>query len=280
MIASTAAAILAALALGYLLVRSIRRPLREVQHVAEAIAKGDIEQSIAVHGHDEIGAMAGAFGSVIDYLRRLATEARLVAGGDLTTTFEPASERDVLGVAFADLAESMRRMVGEIQVASAGFSSTSQQMAANSEETGRAVGEIAGAITEVAAGAERQVRMVEQPRSDAAERTRDAADEARAIADEGAGGRRARPPPRWARCATRRRGHRARSARWRRKSDQIGGIVATITGIAEQTNLLALNAAIEAARAGEQGKGFAVVAEEVRKLAEESAARGRARSPT
>ena len=36
------------------------------------------------------------------------------------------------------------------------------------------------------------------------------------------------------------------------KSEQIGGIVGTITGIAEQTNLLALNAAIE--RAGDQAR--------------------------
>ncbi|MDF2547436.1 MAG: methyl-accepting chemotaxis protein [Anaerosolibacter sp.] len=53
---------------------------------------------------------------------------------------------------------------------------------------------------------------------------------------------------------------------------EIGEIVGVIAGIAKQTNLLALNAAIESARAGEQGKGFAVVAEEVRKLAEITAA--------
>lgn len=56
------------------------------------------------------------------------------------------------------------------------------------------------------------------------------------------------------------------------KADKIANVVDAITGIATQTNLLALNAAIEAARAGEHGRGFAVVAEEVRKLAENSAA--------
>lgn len=56
------------------------------------------------------------------------------------------------------------------------------------------------------------------------------------------------------------------------RSEEIRSIIETIEDIAEQTNLLSLNAAIEAARAGEAGKGFAVVAEQVKKLAEESAA--------
>lgn len=55
-------------------------------------------------------------------------------------------------------------------------------------------------------------------------------------------------------------------------SKRIGEIVGIIDGIAFQTNLLALNAAVEAARAGEQGRGFAVVAQEVRSLAQRSAA--------
>ena len=121
------------------------------------------------------------------------------------------------------------------------------QMAQTSEEAGRAVNEIATAIGGIAEGAERQVKMVTDAQG-ASELTRDQAGEGIAtaermgsvIGDLGA------------------------------RSEQIGGIVETITGIAEQTNLLALNAAIEAARAGEQGRGFAVVAEEVRKLAEES----------
>jgi methyl-accepting chemotaxis protein len=56
------------------------------------------------------------------------------------------------------------------------------------------------------------------------------------------------------------------------RSVEIGAIVDLIDGISGRTDMLALNATIESVRAGEHGRGFAVVAEEIRKLAERSAA--------
>jgi twitching motility protein PilJ len=54
-------------------------------------------------------------------------------------------------------------------------------------------------------------------------------------------------------------------------SQEIGEIVALITGITDQTNVLALNAALQATAAGEAGHGFTVIAQEVQRLAERSA---------
>ena len=159
-------------------------------------------------------------------------------------------------------------VINQVQATSSTVSAASEQMASTSDEAGRAVGEIAHAVADVAEGAERQVRMVEEARS-SAEETVAQGEKARAVAEEGvATAQLASKAMEGVRESTGTITAAIRSLA--AKSEQIGGIVQTITGIASQTNLLALNAAIEAARAGEQGRGFAVVAEEVRKLAEGS----------
>ena len=178
--------------------------------------------------------------------------------------------------------ESLAGMIGRVGQSADVLSSASQQMAATSGEAGRAVGEIANAIGEVAHGAEKQVNTVEGARrltdemadatrssAESAAETARAAEAAREVATTGAASvAQATQAMAQVRAASSEATEAIRDLG--SKSEQIGGIVDTITTIAEQTNLLALNAAIEAARAGEQGRGFAVVAEEVRKLAEES----------
>ncbi|MFN8201312.1 MAG: methyl-accepting chemotaxis protein [Solirubrobacteraceae bacterium] len=215
-----------------------------------ALARGDLTveahsevEPLPVRGHDEIADASQTANALIEQ-----TSASVEAYN---------AARGALG-----------ELIGQVTASAGAVSAASAQMATTSEEAGRAVSEIAGAVGEVAAGAERQVRMVETART-AAEQTSEAAAQALAIADEGASASEQATA-----AMAQVRGSSASVSDAIRalssKSDEIGGIVETITGIAAQTNLLALNAAIEAARAGEQGRGFAVVAEEVRKLAEES----------
>jgi methyl-accepting chemotaxis protein len=184
--------------------------------------------------------------------------------------------------AYNESREQLGGLIRQVAGSAMSVSASSREMAVTSEEAGRAVGEIAHAVGDVAQGAERQVRAVDAVRQATddlnetttasathAQDTREAAERARGLADRGAA---AVADATEAMTAVRKASEEATHAigALDAKSEQIAGIVSTITTIAEQTNLLALNAAIEAARAGEQGRGFAVVAEEVRKLAEES----------
>jgi methyl-accepting chemotaxis protein len=267
-IAAIVIGLLLAGAIAVLFARRTVRRLRVVQSAAAAIAGGDLAQEVRSDSTDEIGQLAGAFGEMVDSLRELGAAFDRVAAGDLGVEVASRSDRDELSASFTRMTTGLRELVGEVAQSASAVSASSQQMASTSEEAGRAVGEIASAVGEVALGAERQVQMVASARS-AAQETSAAAESARQVAEEGAAASVAAS----AAMAQVRESNEQVAASIRdlaAKSDEIGGIVSTITGIAEQTNLLALNAAIEAARAGESGRGFAVVADEVRKLAEES----------
>ncbi len=212
-----------------LLIRSIKRPLTQIQDLVNDIAQGegDLTKRLHYSGNDELGAICGSFNQFIEKLRNIISQ----------------------------VAESA------VQIASASnqLHSTAEQIATGAEEVASQTCTVATASEEMAATSSDIARNCSMA-AESSQQTSASATRGGTVVQETIAG--------MGRIAERVKRSAETVANLGLRSEQIGEIVGTIEDIADQTNLLALNAAIEAARAGDQGRGFAVVADEVRALAE------------
>jgi len=252
-----------------LLNRTIAQPLNEITKIATRISEGDLNIELSVvERKDEVGILLLTFSKMVDVLKRMANSAQQIASGDLTGSIVPQSEKDLLGNAFLQMLTNLRRIMKDILESVNLLASSSSEILAATTQVASGAAETASAITETTTTVE-EVRQAAQLSSQKAGRVSENAQQISQVTQAG----------QKAVDETISGMHEIQNqmesvantiVRLSEQSQQIGGIIASVTDVADQSNLLAVNAAIEAAKAGEQGKGFAVVAQEIKSLAQQS----------
>ncbi len=98
---------------GFLVRRTIARPLRRMAATARGIARGHIDQEVTHRSGDEIGDLADSFREMVGYLTAMADGADRLSQGDLDHAVEPHDENDRLATAFGQLRAAMGEVLAE-----------------------------------------------------------------------------------------------------------------------------------------------------------------------
>ncbi len=226
---------------GVSITRSITAPMNATVKSLGEVAKGNLVAELAeglVDRTDEAGDLARATATLTKNLRAMIGEvgngarSLATAAGEMSTVSEGMSRGSV---EVASLANSVAAAAEESSANTTSVAAAMEQTTTNLTSVASATEEMSATVGEIASNAEK-ARAISS----------EATEQAQAIS--------------------------AMMKELGRAAQDIGKVTETITSISAQTNLLALNATIEAARAGAAGKGFAVVANEIKELAQQTAA--------
>ncbi|MCC6586310.1 MAG: methyl-accepting chemotaxis protein [Bryobacterales bacterium] len=230
-----------ALPLTWIMARDVVRPIASVISHLGQVAHGDVSQDMPadlLNRSDEAGDLARATQQVITNLRPMirdvadGVESLSASSTQLTTV---SANMSAGSNQTSERAQAVASSAEEMSATMATLTSSMENASENLSAVAAATEEMTATIGEIASNSEKARHIT-------GEATRQAEEVSQLMNQLG------------------------------QAAQSIGKVTETISNISAQTNLLALNATIEAARAGAAGKGFAVVANEIKDLAQQTAA--------
>jgi methyl-accepting chemotaxis protein len=228
------------ISLGIYISRTVTNALNKTTALLKDIAQGegDLTKRLASDSKDEIGELARWFNMFVEKLQK-------VIGQIVENTNTVSGASTELSAVSEQMKGSIREAssrTSTVAAAAEEMSSNTVSVAAGMEQASTNLASVATATEEMSATIADIAGNAEKARSVSAEATTQGIAVTEVVRNLGTA------------------------------AQEITTVTETITSISAQTNLLALNATIEAARAGAAGKGFAVVANEIKTLAEQTAA--------